>query len=264
MSATPIPEDGAVVVGGERHLRREACLPAGAQHDVGIGAGPGHAADHPLLAAQVRQRDRAAPGEPVAIWQRGKHRVVEDRHRLDASRKLEWGQLGVEHQRQVELARAQVVERVGELDHPQAHLGRRLRRAQLGQRRGQNARRRARERPDAQSGALDTGHRLDLGLGLAQLGEHRLGVAQQHRAGRRGRHPVRVAGQQTGPQLALEAGDLLGDRGLREGQRLSRLGERAAGSDLAEDGQEPCVEHNGTLSAEEVNIIGIYCRWARP
>jgi hypothetical protein len=106
--------------------------------------------------------------------------------------------------------------------------------------------------------ALDAGHGLDLGLGLAQLGEDGLRVAQQHGARRRGRDPVRVASEQARPELALQPRDLLGHRRLREGQRQRGLGEGAACRDLAEDGEQARVEHNGTLSAEEANIIGIY------
>ena len=112
--------------------------------------------------------------------------------------------------------------------------------------------------PDAQARALDAGDRLDLGLGQAQLGEDRLGVAQQDLAGRRERHAARVAHEQARAELALEARDLLGDGRLGEGQRRRGIGERAARGDLAEDGEQACVEHNASLSVPERNIIGIY------
>jgi hypothetical protein len=83
-------------------------------------------------------------------------------------------------------------------------------------------------------------------------------MAQQDLAGRRGRHPVGVAGQQARAELALQARDLLGDRRLREGERHGGLGERAARGHLAEDREQARIEHNATLSTAVVNIIGIY------
>ena len=106
--------------------------------------------------------------------------------------------------------------------------------------------------------------RQDLGLGQAQLGEDRLGVAQQDLAGRRQRHAARVAHEQARAELALQARDLLGDGRLGEGQRRRGIGERAARGDLAEDGEQACVEHNASLSAGEANIIGIYLAGAPP
>ena len=45
------------------------------------------------------------------------------------------------------------------------------------------------------------------------------------------------------PGLALQGGHLLADRGLGEGQRLGRGGERAAPRDLAQDLQPAYVKH---------------------
>ena len=93
--------------------------------------------------------------------------------------------------------------------------------------------------------------RQDLGLGQAQLGEDGLGVAQEDLARRRQRHPARVAHEQPRLELALEAGDLLGDRRLGEREGGRGVGERAARGDLAEDGEQARVEHNATLSVAE-------------
>ena len=106
--------------------------------------------------------------------------------------------------------------------------------------------------------------RLDLGLGHAQLGEDRLGVAQQDLAGRRQRDAARVAHEQPRAELALQARDLLRDGRLGERERRRGIGERAARGDLAEDGEQTCVEHNATLSVREGNIIGIYPRRPGP
>ena len=112
--------------------------------------------------------------------------------------------------------------------------------------------------PTRRRGTLDARRRQDLGLGQAQLGEDGLGVAQEHLARRRQRDPARVAHEQPRLELALEAGDLLGDRRLREREGGRGVGERAARGHLAEDGEQARVEHNATLSVAEANIIGIY------
>ena len=49
------------------------------------------------------------------------------------------------------------------------------------------------------------------------------------------------------PGLALERGDLLGDGGLRVGQRLGGGGEGATGRDLAQDPHAADVEHEAQL-----------------
>ena len=56
-------------------------------------------------------------------------------------------------------------------------------------------------------------------------------------------HAARAALDEHGARLALQCGDLLGDRRLRVGERLGRGGERAAHRDLAEDPQPLHIEH---------------------
>jgi hypothetical protein len=153
---------------------------------------------------------------------------------------------------------AQRVERLGVLEDAHRDVGLGMRGAQLGQRRRHDARGGAGERADAQARALHPGRRQDLGLGQAQLGEDRLGVAQQDLTGRRQRHAARVAHEQARAELALEARDLLGDRGLGEREGGRGIGERAARGDLAKNGEQARVEHNGSLSVGEANIIGFY------
>ena len=77
--------------------------------------------------------------------------------------------------------------------------------------------------------AAQAGDRLELGLRLAQLGEDRVGVADDGIAGLGEPDPAGAALHEHGPGLALERGDLLGHGGLGEGERLGRGGERARG-----------------------------------
>jgi hypothetical protein len=57
------------------------------------------------------------------------------------------------------------------------------------------------------------------------------------------------------PDVLLEPGDLLGDRGLGVGERLGGRGEGAAQRDLAQHVQEAEIVHNGTLSVQSRRII---------
>jgi hypothetical protein len=58
---------------------------------------------------------------------------------------------------------------------------------------------------------------------------------------------ARVALNQHGAGLALERGDLLGDGGLGERQRLGGGGERASHRDLAQHSHAADVEHQAHL-----------------
>ena len=60
-------------------------------------------------------------------------------------------------------------------------------------------------------------------------------------------HAARAALHEHGAGLALERGDLLGDGGLGEGERLGCGGERAAEGDLAQDAHAADVEHQRIL-----------------
>jgi hypothetical protein len=73
-------------------------------------------------------------------------------------------------------------------------------------------------------------------------------VAEERSAGVGEADAAGGAVHQLGPCLALERGDLLGDRGLRVAQRLGRSGERAALGNLLQHPQVLQIEHNGILS----------------
>ena len=74
-------------------------------------------------------------------------------------------------------------------------------------------------------------------------GEDHVGVGHERAAGLGQVHAARAALDEHGARLALQSGDLLGDRRLCVGERLGRGGERAAQRDLAENPQPLDVEH---------------------
>ena len=63
-----------------------------------------------------------------------------------------------------------------------------------------------------------------------------------------GTRAAAAAHEQRGAELALERGDLLGDRRLAERERLGGARERAGAGDRAERQQPACVEHSVSLS----------------
>ena len=91
------------------------------------------------------------------------------------------------------------------------------------------------------------------GRGL-ELREHDVGVADEH-LGRAGQpHAAAVALDHRLADLALERGELLGDRGRREVQRVGGRGQRPLLGDLAQDAQAAGVDHAGMLTDRERNV----------
>jgi hypothetical protein len=91
---------------------------------------------------------------------------------------------------------------------------------------------RAGERDEAQPPAAQPGHRLELGLGIGQAREDRVGVTDEH-ATRVGQvHAAGGAIHELRAGLALQRCDLLRDRRLGVGQRLGGGGERTLRRDL--------------------------------
>jgi hypothetical protein len=100
-------------------------------------------------------------------------------------------------------------------------------------------------------------------LGLGELGalEQRAGVADEDE--RRVGQPHAAAGrlEQRHPGLALEHGELLGDGGGRELERVGDRGDRAAGVQLVQQAQPSQVEHQvatllDQLYKSELLLIG--------
>ena len=106
---------------------------------------------------------------------------------------------------------------------------------------------RARERADAQLARRVARELLELARGeLEPVGDH-VGVREQQLAGGRERQPAGPALEQPRARLALERGDLLGDRGLGQRQRLGRARERAEPRDLAEREHAARIDHRHSL-----------------
>ena len=82
-----------------------------------------------------------------------------------------------------------------------------------------------------------------------------LGVAHDRLARVGEPHAARAALDEHGAGLALERGDLLGDGGLREGERVGGGGERAPEGDLAQDAHAADVEHQDNLYQPPSNVI---------
>ena len=83
----------------------------------------------------------------------------------------------------------------------------------------------------------------ELGLGRLELGQHALGAPdEQPRGGGEG-HAPSLALEQRDADLALERGEVLGDRGGRVAERLGRGGDGAALGELAQHVQAADVEH---------------------
>ena len=111
------------------------------------------------------------------------------------------------------------------------------------------------ERGQAQPAAAQAGDRLQLGLGLAEAGEDRVGVADERLAGLGQPDSARVALDERAAGLALERGDLLRDGGLREGEGLGGGRERAADGDLPEHPHAANVKHQKNLYHRPQKVI---------
>ena len=74
-----------------------------------------------------------------------------------------------------------------------------------------------------------------------------VGVVEQQRAGRRERQAAGPALEQLRAGLALQRGDLLGDGGLRQRQRLGRAREGSQPRDLAEGEHAARIDHSFSL-----------------
>ena len=107
----------------------------------------------------------------------------------------------------------------------------------------------------AQAPAGVLGDVAELGLGGGDLGEDRLGVADEHLAAGGEADAARLALDQLHADLLLEPRDLLRDGGLGVVERLGGGGEGASQRDLAQDAQQAEIVHNGTLSRQSSTII---------
>ena len=79
-------------------------------------------------------------------------------------------------------------------------------------------------------------------------------MADEHLGGAREPHAAAVALQHRLADLALERGELLGDGGRREVQRVGGGGERPVLGDLAQDAQAADVDHAAHLTDRQRNV----------
>ena len=114
------------------------------------------------------------------------------------------------------------------LDDLDLQVGRVL--VQLRDRRRDDRAERARERAGAQRLALGGDALGDLLAGLGEPLGDGVGVGEQQRADLGRRRAARAAVEQADAELALERGDLLGDRRLGQRERLGGARERAGGA----------------------------------
>ena len=155
-----------------------------------------------------------------------------------------------------------VLERHGHVQRAVAHPGDEVRRAALAdadvelggleqERRhggGDDRGERAGERADPEPVALLRDELRELRVGERQALRDRPRVDEEPLAGRREAQPAPPSLDQAGPELALERGDLLGDGGLGERQRVGGARERAVLGDRAEREQPPRIQHQLSLS----------------
>jgi hypothetical protein len=109
-----------------------------------------------------------------------------------------------------------------------------------------------------QAAALQRGQRVELALRGGQPVEDRVGVADQHLARLGQPHAARGALDQARAGFGLERGDLAGDGGLGERERLGRGGEGAVRGDLAQDPEPSDVEHEQSVYQSDGKIICVH------
>jgi hypothetical protein len=112
-----------------------------------------------------------------------------------------------------------------------------------GHRAGDERRRRRRERGQADAAAHLAIAGGELGLGRLELGEHPLGPPDEQVSGGGEDDAPPLALEERDPDLALERGEVLGDRGRRVPERVGRGGDGAALGELAQHVESADVEH---------------------
>ena len=105
------------------------------------------------------------------------------------------------------------------------------------------------------------GRARQIGLGRLQARDHRVGVAGQPVAGLRELHAAADALDQPDAGVALERGELLGDRRGRVGERLGDGRDRAARGELAQEPEPSDVEHReadltGSMQEHSLDVKG--------
>ncbi len=198
--------------------------------------------------------ERSASFRPAALDER----MVERQNRVvgvvDQVLELQLGgqrraqRLVVVDERQVGLAGLQALRRLVRLglDHAQFDAGVAL--VELRHRAWDERGAGALEAGQPQATAAQARDRGQLLLGGLDAGEDRIRVLAEGATGVGESYAARAALDELRADLALERGDVLADRGLREVERLGGGGEGAAGGHLAQDAHTTDVEHQSSLS----------------
>ena len=124
--------------------------------------------------------------------------------------------------------------------------------------RGQQARQRGREARDAHLSARRRVLRREIALEPFELGEERVGVAEQHMRGGRQADTAARRLEQRVAELALERRELLRDRRGREMQGFGRRGERSVIRHRPQGSQPSKVDHEVDLTGSLHNVQSLF------
>ena len=105
-----------------------------------------------------------------------------------------------------------------------------------------------REGSDAQGARVQAGEGVQGAARGRELGRDALAGDDQGAAGLREPHPARQALQHRRPGLALQRGDLLGERRGRVAERARRRGQRLVARDLGEQQQAAGIQHGRSVA----------------
>ena len=248
----------SVVVELEANPRLEAGGAAGALGERVAGGAAG--ALDPRLVRQVEETDDALPGDGMRCGKHDTQRLFEQELELDPRVGGKGDVVVFEDDRQIELAHTHAGERDERVGLGDRHVDLGPDRGEANERIRDDADRCGRVRPDPQ-GRGRAVEFPELGLGLGEPLEDRLGMLDQPPTGRGQLHAARASLEQRDARLGLELRQLLGDRGRREAERLGGPGDRAAEGHLAQDTETPDVEHKQSLP---IDVASRVVRAGRP
>jgi hypothetical protein len=206
-----------------------------------VGADPG-------LVDEVGEPEPLTRGEAMVGGEQDADTILEERDQLD----LVGHRLGLEvvlaDDRHVELSPREAPQRGAPIDEriDDHELG--MAATESGARLGREVDQRGEEGAEPHAAAAQPDQLGHLLLGERQAREDRVGVIGEQLPGLRGVHSLARAGDELGPDLALQQRDLPGDGGLGERQLAARRGERAErhhgaqGRELGQVQAGPCAE----------------------
>jgi hypothetical protein len=203
---------------------------------AGLAAGP-------LVVAQVGERDPLLARGRVPDRNREHERVAAQLALLECRVARPRGVVVLLGEHHVDVAQAQPGQRVLGLGLHEIAVQLRMAGLERPERRDHERVGRRLERGHAHAARDLAGGPREVGLGRLELGDDRVGVADEPAAGLRELHSAPDALDQPHAGVALERGELLGDRRRRVGERLGDGGDGAARGELAQQAQATDVEH---------------------